>query len=196
MTGAGAVMWRWRSNPLRRTSDTVEAWTRLLLGVFLLLAAPLACVVAVEATYHHEQDRAGRQRSSRTPVRATLIGSAPAENVYTERGVVGTKGKAVVRWSVRGHEKTGIAAVTADSLSGTVTTIWVDRSDRVTAAPLDSGAVVARSAGAGVATFAGVVIAVLGVRLVVGRIGFRRRLTEWDRAWADVEPQWASRRAP
>ena len=141
MTGAGAVMWRWRSNPLQ----------------------------------------------------ATLIGSAPTEDLYTVRGVVGAKGKAVVRWSVRGHEKTGTAAVTVDGLSGTVATIWVDRRNRVTAAPLDHGAVVARSAGAGVAAFAGVVIAVLGVRLVVGRIGYRRRLIEWDRAWADVEPQWAHR---
>ncbi|MEV6538806.1 hypothetical protein [Streptomyces sp. NPDC051665] len=193
MTGAGAAMWRWRSNPLRRTSDTVEAWTRLLLGVLLLLAAPLACAVAVQATYHHEQDRAEQQRSSRNPVQATLIGSAPTQDLYTVRGVVGAKGKAVVRWSVRGHEKTGIAAVTADSLSGTVTTIWVDRDNRITAAPLDPGAVVARSALAGAAAFAGVIIAVLGVRLAVGRIGFRRRLTEWDRAWADVEPQWAHR---
>ncbi|MFE2422693.1 hypothetical protein [Streptomyces hokutonensis] len=193
MTGAGAVMWRWRSNPLRRTPDIVEAWTRLLLGVFLLLAAPLACVVAVEATYHHEQDRAEQQRSSWTPVQVTLIGSAPRENLYTERGVVGTKGKAVVRWSVRGHKKTGIATVTADSLRGTVTTIWVDRHNRVTAAPLDPGSVVARSALAGAAMFVGVIISVLGVRLAVGRIGFRRRLIEWDRAWADVEPQWAHR---
>ncbi|WP_234336884.1 hypothetical protein [Streptomyces xylophagus] len=51
----------------------------------------------------------------------------------------------------------------------------------------------ARSAGAGVAAFAGVIVSVLGVRLVVGRIGFRRRLTEWDRAWAEVEPQWVHR---
>jgi hypothetical protein len=116
MTRAGAVMWRWRSNPLRRTSDTVEAWTRLLLGV----------LPRRTCTRDGNHDL-GRSRN------------------------------------------------------------------RVISAPLDHGAVVARSAGAGVAAFAGVIVAGLGVRLVVGRIGFRRRLIEWDRAWADVEPQWTHR---
>ncbi|WP_405855642.1 hypothetical protein OG407_05835 [Streptomyces sp. NBC_01515] len=193
MTGAGAAMWRWRSNPLRRTSDRIEAWTRLLLGVLLLFAAPLACVLAVQAMYHHEQDRAEQQRGSRDPVQAKLIGSTPTEDLYTVRGVVGAKGKAVAHWSVRGREKTGIATVTVDSLSGTVITIWVDRRNRVTSAPLGPGGIVARSVLAGVAAFVGVIVSVLGVRLAVGRLGFRRRLIEWDRAWADIEPRWAHR---
>ncbi|GAA1365998.1 Rv1733c family protein [Streptomyces beijiangensis] len=193
MTATGAVMWRWRSNPLRRTSDTVEAWTGLLLALLLLLAAPLACVMAVQTTYHRGQATADNQRESRHPVQATLIESAPAANLHAERGAVGTKGKAAVRWSTQGSERTGIAIVAAGSPSGTVTTIWVDRHDRVTSAPLDSTDVAARSAGAGFAAIAGVILSVLGIRVSVGRMCFRRRLTEWDRAWADTEPQWAHR---
>ncbi|MGW1162369.1 Rv1733c family protein [Streptomyces sp. NPDC002513] len=183
--GTGAWLWRWRRNPLRRSSDRLEAWLVLGIWAFVLLAGVLGGRTAAGAV---DQSLAAHRARSHA-ARAVLTQDAartPAELPGHIDG--GTWAK--VRWTVSGAPHTGLVKVTPDAKAGAAITVWTDPSGDLVSRPAsaDQARAQARFVGAlaGMGAAGGVLVC---GRLLRRRLD-RRRMAAWDREWEWVGPQW------
>ncbi|MEU3852894.1 hypothetical protein [Streptomyces sp. NPDC029554] len=186
--------WRWRRSPLRRRSDVVEAWTVLVAAVLILVGAPL--VGAAAASWAHGEARTVslQQRAERHAVRAEVIGER-SRSLPTMQGGGRHAHRTTVRWSEPGEgTRTATARVPAGARQGDVVDVWFDAHGRSVAPPVDGRAVRQHGLTMGTCAAGGVVLLVLLGLGAVRRVALRRRLAEWERAWALTEPQWTHRR--
>ncbi|MGP2440347.1 Rv1733c family protein [Streptomyces sp. JW3] len=187
--------WRWRRNPLRRRSDVIEAWTVLVVAVLLLVGAP--AVGAAVAWWAHGQARAvaAEQRAERRQVRAEVIGATPETLPSVQAGGQHSY-RATVRWSEPGEApRTTAARLPARTRHGETVDVWLDARGRSVPPPADAATVWRHAVTMGVCATAGSAATVLLGHCAVRRVALRRRMTEWDRAWARTEPQWSHRDA-
>lgn len=184
--GTKVRLWRWRRNPLRRRSDTMEAWVLLATGLAIAIAAP----VTGAATAWTVQDVLDRQRLDRHSTTAVLTGDVPAVRAYLGGGTV----RAAVRWTAPdGTIRVGDAEVRAGLKAGDRATVWTDDRGVLTDEPTSPAEVEAQAGLSGALAAGGV----CGV-LLTGSWAVRRRLDthragEWERTWAEVGPQWTRR---
>ncbi|MFE9673982.1 hypothetical protein ACFYO5_07670 [Streptomyces sp. NPDC006259] len=175
--GPRVWLWRWRRNPLKRRSDTVEAW--VVLGSWVLT---VVCGVLAGWTAAGSVERSlARERVEWRPVAGRLTERAPGEagahsgeRVWAEVGWTGPDGSA----------HTGQVRVVPGSAAGTTVTVWTDRRGRLVTEP--ATAAQARVRASLVGGLAGVTVAVLpcaGGRWLRGRLE-RRRLDGWAVEWA------------
>ncbi|MGW1255661.1 Rv1733c family protein [Streptomyces sp. NPDC002513] len=177
-------LWRWRSNPIRRRDDVLEAWLLLAVGALMAIGGTLAAVVTAHAAH---QDFA-QQRAERTPVLAVLLTDVPR----TVPSGVGTDlASAEVRWTASdGSAHRGTTLVSTGKKAGSTVRIWIDGQGEASTPPLapTRAAVEAGLLGASAA------LGVSGVVYGAGRVGRRwldrRRIEQWDREWTLVGPQW------
>ncbi|WP_246113614.1 Rv1733c family protein [Streptomyces montanus] len=180
-------LWRWRSNPLRRHDDIVEAWIVLAMGTVIALGGVLAGLAAAHATY----DFLAQQRAGRHDVQAVLLERTP-EVVVTEAGAGNARFRAKVRWTAAdGTTRTGTAMVDAGRKAGAMVQVWTDNQGNLTTEPttVAEASVFAGYAGTAAA------LAVGGVTYAAGRVTRwrldQRRYDQWAREWRLVGPQWA-----
>jgi hypothetical protein len=179
------------ANPLRRRTDKIATSLAALLLVLFLVGAPL---LAIAAYSWAGRVGAAEQRAERSwhVVSAVLLKSAPASNSFAS----GLFGYAWVpaRWAApSGQARTGNIAVEVGMAAGRTVQIWVDGAGRPTDFPLTDRAVHARATTVALmATL--VLLAVLSFLAWAGRkLLDRRRLADWELAWAIVGPQWTKR---
>ncbi|MFE6282094.1 hypothetical protein [Streptomyces sp. NPDC057877] len=184
-------LWRWRSNPLRRPSDRMEAWFLLTVWVGALLGAVLTGWVTQTAT----MDSLAASRSAAERVSA----------VVTQMPLGGTEGKvtvetysdqawAQVRWTADdGTAHTGAAWIDAEAAVGTSVTVWTNGADKVIPEPVGGSQAERQAVLLGV--LAGLAVAAVG--LSGGHLALRRlenrSVAGWETEWALVEPQWRKR---
>ncbi|WP_329267774.1 Rv1733c family protein [Streptomyces sp. NBC_01451] len=179
-------LWRWRSNPLRRPDDIVEAWIVLIVWTAVALGGTLAGLVAGQSV----AESLARQRDGRHSVPAVLLEDTPAV-VVTEAGSDRPQVLAKVRWTAADDSaQTGEAKVDTGREGGSGVTIWLDGQGRPTTEPTTPGqaTVYAGYAGTAVALGVGGLTYAAG-RVVRGRLD-RRRIDQWGREWDEVGPQW------
>ncbi len=183
-------LWRWRSNPLRRRSDLVEAWLLLATLVLALLGGLFAGLAAAGAVGTALDDRRERSR----PVQAVLVENArdAAPAPVSEDGDGGVWAK--VRWTAPdGTARTGRAEVEPGSRAGTDVTVWNDDSGRLVSAPPEGAEAGFQIAMAGIMVSIGTGgLVLLGGWAVRSRLQ-RRVLAEWEAEWRQVEPTWRKR---
>ncbi|MGA5207674.1 hypothetical protein [Streptomyces variegatus] len=187
--------WRWRRSPLRRRSDLVEAWTVLLVAVLILVGAPLAGTAAARWAHDEARSVSMEQRAERHRVRAEVVGrngdSLPSVQAGGQHAY-----RVTVRWTEPGEgTRTATARVPADTRQGETVDVWFDDRGRNVLPPVDETAVWQHTLTIGTCAAGGAVLVVLFGHFLVRRVALRRRLAEWDRAWARTEPQWTHRRA-
>ncbi|GGL67473.1 hypothetical protein GCM10010095_60540 [Streptomyces anthocyanicus] len=185
----------WRRNPLRRRSDVVEAWTKVLVALLLFVAAP--ALGAATAWWGHGQAQAivAEQRAERHHVRATVVDRTPGTLSTGELGGQHTY-RATVHWKAPdGTEKSTTARVPADTRHGDTVDVWLDSRGQSVPPPSDSAEIWQHSATIGSFTTIGTVLTVLLAHRAVRAVAMRHRMAEWDRDWALTEPQWSHRRA-
>ncbi|MDX3347311.1 hypothetical protein PV368_17990 [Streptomyces sp. ME02-6979A] len=185
----------WRRNPLRRRSDVVEAWTKVLVALLLFVAAP--ALGAATALWGHGQAQAivAEQRAERHHVRATVVDRTPGTLSTGELGGQHTY-RATVHWKAPdGTEKSTTARVPADTRHGDTVDVWLDSRGQSVPPPSDSAEIWQHSATIGSFTTIGTVLTVLLAHRAVRAVAMRHRMAEWDRDWALTEPQWTHRRA-
>ena len=177
-------------NPLRRCTDKIAAWAAAMLLAVFLIGAPLLSVAAVGWA-----GRAGAadQRAERSwhQVPAVLLQAPPARAVA---GAISGFLRVRARWTAPdGRARTGQIPVSTGMAAGRTVPLWVDAAGSPAGPPLKRRAVVADEVAAAV-----VVTAALGMVLSclawAGRwVLDRRRLADWEVAWASVGPQWTKR---
>ncbi|MEU3146725.1 MULTISPECIES: hypothetical protein [unclassified Streptomyces] len=185
-------LWRWRSNPLRRRSDLVEAWL-LLAGLLLTLFAGAVTGLATAGAV--DRSLAERRAQSRT-VPAVLVEDAAGTlpSPVTEDGSGDGRVWVKVRWTAPdGTSRTGRAETEPGDRAGSVVTVWTNDAGRLVSEP--PGGADARfqtvMAGLTVAAATGGTV-VLGGWFVRSRTQ-QRRAQEWEAEWRLVEPTWRKR---
>ncbi|WP_406438051.1 hypothetical protein OHB14_55945 [Streptomyces sp. NBC_01613] len=182
--------WRWRSNPLRRHSDVVEAWIVLAAWTVATVGAVAAGVVGAQAVEHAvEQDRADRR-----PVSAVLVKTVPGSGRDVVTGIRYDRVRGTVHWTdVRDGKRTvrtGMVDVKPSAKPGSEVPAWTDGHGRLVSAPVTSVEASTRVvlAGSGAALATGLVV-LGGGRLV--RLRVQRRATErWGAEWERVGREW------
>ncbi|MYS13259.1 hypothetical protein [Streptomyces sp. SID4982] len=182
-------MWQWRSNPLKRCEDVVEAWLVLLVWVVAVIGGAAAGALTAQAT----TGLLAQQRAHRHAVHAVLLADARRSGTGPWSGRILVE--APVRWqALDGAARTGHALVDSGLRAGARVVVWQDEWGRLAPARPANPTESALEAG-----FFG-----LGAALAVGAAGYgvgalgrvlldRRRLARWDREWNLVEPRWARR---
>jgi hypothetical protein len=181
-------------NPLRRASDRAEAWIRAGLLVIFLIAGPIAAIAAGQWTAHAAS--AGTSGTSGQPhaARAVLLQQAitPAHPAPAVRHVqVWVR----ARWeSAGGSARTGEVPAPAGAPAGTVVTIWLNASGRVTGPP-QPGVAASAAVMTAVMTLAIMAFALLATLRLLQRFLNWRRLAAWEAAWRATGPRWTDHRS-
>ena len=179
------------ANPLRRRTDKIATWLMAQVLVVVLVGAPL---FAIAAFTWAARVGAAEQRAERSwrEVPAVLLRSAPAPDSFAG-GVFGYSW-VPARWTApNGQVRSGNIPVELGLTAGRKVRLWVDAAGRPTDAPLTHRTIVARAATAAAIGTTGLLIALSCLALIVRWLLDRRRLTDWELAWAIVGPQWTKR---
>jgi hypothetical protein len=188
-------LWRWRGNPLRRTTDLVEAWLALVALVLVLVVAPLAGAAVGALTQDALQRVVREQRHARHEVVATVgrrLDHSPLDPDPETATGRDAHSRVLASWpgpdgTVRhGAVPTGLE----EPHRGDHFTLWTDARGRPVARPLDSVTATTHAVLAGfgsAAAAAGLIEG--GRRLLVWRM-VRRRYARLDRAWEKAGPDW------
>jgi len=180
-------------NPLRRTSDRVEAAIVATALIVFLVGAPLVALFAghwaAAAAHRVQRD----QQGSWHQVTAVLLANA-SSTVDIGYGAVDTS-EVRARWTMPdGTVRTGDVSAPAAARKGSTVRIWVDQSGAVTGPPLRP------QQATGQAVLATVVAPfVLGTVLICAtslalQLLDRRRLAAWDADWQATGPRWNTHR--
>ncbi|MFC7307844.1 hypothetical protein ACFQVC_26915 [Streptomyces monticola] len=188
-------LWRWRHNPLRRTTDLTEAWVALVAAALIAVAAPLAGSVAGALAQDAMHRSVQAQHENRHQVRATVERSVtqppmdPDPETSSDRD--GHR-RVIANWTAPdGSRHTGTVMATLDAAEpGDRFTLWTDAVGRIVARPMDTSTATTHAVLAGLGVAAAVGAAVEGARrLVVWRL-VRKRYAGWDSEWAQAGPDW------
>jgi hypothetical protein len=177
-------------NPLRRRTDKIATWLMAQFLVAVLIGAPL---LGIAAFTWAGRAGAAEQRAERSwrEVPAVLLRSVPAPDSFA--GVFGYSW-APARWTApNGQVRSGDIPVEVGPAAGRKVLLWVDAAGRPTDAPLTHRAVMARAATAAAVVTAVLLIVLSCLALIVRWLLDRRRLADWELAWAIVGPQWTKR---
>ncbi|MFE7275246.1 hypothetical protein [Streptomyces sp. NPDC057623] len=188
-------LWRWRDNPLRRTTDLVEAWVALAALLLILVVTPLAGSLVGGLAQDALQESVREQHTSRHVVTATVIrelDGSPLDadpEAATGRDI---RTRVEAHWTAPdGTPHQGSVITSLDTpQAGDRFRMWTDPQGRTVARPLDSATAATHAvlAGFGAALLA-VGLIEGGRRLVVWRM-VRRRYERWDQAWDKAGPDW------
>ncbi|MCX4993105.1 hypothetical protein [Streptomyces sp. NBC_00568] len=181
-------LWRWRSNPLRRRDDIVEAW--IVLAVWMVFA--VGGSVAGLVTAHAADEVFAAQRAERQRVPAVLLNDVPLS--FPAIGGTSDRRTTTVRWTASdGSTRTGRTQVDTGLEAGSTVTVWQDGHGRLTSAPLSATEAAIESGLLGVGAAAGLAGLVFGAGAVVRWQLDRHRIDEWSREWDQVGPRWGHR---
>lgn len=163
--------------------------------VLLLVVAPLAGVVAAWWAHGDARAMARDREADRRHVRAEVVDRASRATPLVQGGRQPTA-EATVRWTdpERGR-RTATARVPAGTRTGETVDVWLDARGRTVTPPPGTTAVWQNTITIGVCATGGAVAVILFAHTVVRHGAMRRRLAEWDQAWARAEPEWTGRRA-
>ncbi|MET9392900.1 hypothetical protein ABZY20_21305 [Streptomyces sp. NPDC006624] len=174
--------WRWRSNPLRRRVDVVEAWVVLAGWVCALLGGAVAGLAAAGAVGQAVE----RQRAGSHEVRAVLVRDAPGPS--PDRAASDQRVWGAVRWTAPdGSVHRDRARVPPRAPAGSTIPVWVDRGGDPTSPPVSDGEAWLHTGmgGALAGAFAGGVL--LGAARLA-RLGLDRlRMAQWDAEWERID---------
>ncbi|OIJ90041.1 hypothetical protein BIV25_32570 [Streptomyces sp. MUSC 14] len=181
-------LWRWRSNPLRRHSDVIEAWIILATWVFALLCGAVAGLAAA-----HNADAAFSARRAHVHAVHAVITDDAARTTASGTGYDDGRVWATVRWTdAHGAVHTDRAKVDPGAPAGSRITVWTNSANRVASPPVTGAAADLQSAltGALVAPTVGAAVWVVGWGVRTRLI--RRRMAEWDEEWKQIGPRWGN----
>jgi hypothetical protein len=185
---------RWPDhNPLRRTSDRVEAAIVAATLVLFLAGAPLLGLFAWHWAHAAALHAQHRQQASWHRVSAVLLADARPVVDIGYGGVAGSEVEA--RWTAPdGTRRTGDVPAPAAARAGSTVHIWVDESGAQTGPPLRSQQAAGQAVLASVlAPFALGTVLLCAASLAVYLLD-RHRMAAWAADWRVTGPRWNSHR--
>ncbi|NYV77238.1 hypothetical protein [Streptomyces sp. UH6] len=194
--GAIRGIWRWRGNPLRRTTDLVEAWAALVALLLMVFGAPLAGLLAGSVAHDTLTRTAGRQHAARHRVTATVLDtSTVVVPVSADAGTATERDgrrRVFAAWTApdgtqrRAHTWTNLR----NPEPGRRFAVWTDARGTPVARPLDAGEVALQAGLAGIGAALLTTAIAESARRVTLRQLTLRRYERLDRAWERAGPDW------
>ncbi|MFF7529212.1 hypothetical protein ACFZB2_08985 [Streptomyces bobili] len=187
-------LWRWRHNPLRRTTDLVEAWVALTALLLILLVAPVLGSVVGTLAQDTLQQAVREQRHSRHQVTATVVRKLEGSVLEADPEAAGreSRTRVLADWTAPDgtpHHGTVLAGLKAPR-RGDHFPLWTDTHGRLVARPLDAATATTHAVIAGFGAALLTAGLVESVRRLVMRSMVRRRYARWDQAWDRAGPDW------
>ena len=188
-------LWRWRHNPLRRTSDLVEAWVALVALLLILIAAPVVGSLVGRVAQDALQQSVQEQRTARHLVTATVVRKLDRSPLDTDPETSSSRdlrSRVLADWTApdgTAHHATALAALKSPH-HGDHFKIWTDTHGRPVARPLDSATATTHAVLAGFGAALLTTGAVEGARRMIVWRMVRRRYARWDQAWDRAGPDW------
>ena len=183
----------WGRNPLRRTSDRIEALLSLLLLGLMLVVGPWAAFRAAHAAYRDNVRTTAWQIRHRFQVDAVLLEDARQETGDSSSPPP-EKVPAIAQWTgVDATVHTGAVFADNGSRAGTAVRIWIDDRSLVSGPPSRSSP---RTDAAAVAllVLGGIAGGLAGIRRIIRWQLDRRRIRAWQLEWTTVGPDWTRQR--
>jgi hypothetical protein len=180
-------------NPLRRTTDRVEAALLITFLAVFLACAPLLGAATWHWAHAAAQHAEREQRATSHQVSAVLLQSAPPPVLAASAtsSVAGVR----AQWMVPGGAaRTGDVPVPGGMKAGNTVTVWIDRAGQLTGPPLSPAQVTGQAAQAAATASALLALVLAGALLLARRALNRRRLAAWDVGWSAFGPRWTSSR--
>lgn len=182
---SAARLWRWRSNPLRRRVDVVEAWI-ILMAWLCAVAGGLAAAWVAGSTADEGYDR---MRATHRPVPAVVV--RPAKSQAATGPTSHRRVRATVRWTgTDGQAHTATTQVKRGATPGQSVRVWTNAHGRLTAKPLSPANALFQSAMVGLTAAGGagvvVLLVVQGLQACLGR----RRMRLWAEDWERADGRW------
>ncbi|MFF1640708.1 hypothetical protein ACFVXA_24395 [Streptomyces sp. NPDC058246] len=184
----GVKMWRWRRNPLRRSTDRVEAWAVLISGLVLVVGAPVVGVATgMTVTASGPRPPADWHRVS-----AVLTQKAPAPSTPSEVNNSNYEQvKAAVQWhAADGSSHRGFTWVRPNSAAGSRTTIWLDDAGMLREDPVQEVQTQSRALALGTAAATGTAALAVGAYALVRVRLSKRNASQVEREWGVIGPEW------
>jgi hypothetical protein len=183
----------WGRNPMRRTSDRVEAWSTLVLVTAMLVVAPWVASRAAHSVYRDDVRTTAWETQHRVQVDAVLLQDARKDPSH-DGSPPARSAPAIARWSGRDATvHTGTVYADEGTRAGQTIRIWID--DRgFLAGPPGRRSPSSDAAMAAVLTMAGIAAGLAGIRRIIGWQLDRRRMRAWQLEWMSVGPGWSRRR--
>ncbi|MFF8730506.1 hypothetical protein ACF073_29110 [Streptomyces sp. NPDC015171] len=188
-------LWRWRHNPLRRATDTAEAWLALAALLLIAVAAPVAGCLAGFTAQDSLQRSVRHQQHARHIVTATVVrdlGGALPEPDPESSSAREARSRVLADWTAPdGTPRRGpVLADLKSPHAGDHFRLWTDPHGRIATRPLDSATATTHAvlAGFGAALLTAALVET-GRRVAVWRL-VRRRYAGWDQAWDRAGPDW------
>ncbi|MFX0577860.1 hypothetical protein [Nocardia nepalensis] len=177
--------WRrrpWRSTPLMRGSDRIEALVWLIAVIVMLVAVPVAGAAGT-AGYTAAASRIRVENATKVSVPASIT-AAPERIVTVDAyGAATERFEATVRWNQGGRAGTTTTGVSGKSAPGDEVRVWLDADGKATTPPVRP----VNAANSGVGIGLTVLVTIWGGALVsgfgVGRLLRARRYAALDREW-------------
>lgn len=180
-----ARLWRWRSNPLRRRVDVVEAW--IILAAWLCAVA--GGLVAAWVTGSRADEGYDRMRAEHRPVAAVVVKAANSQ--ATTGPTSQRRVRATVRWTdADGHTHTGATRVKAGVSPGDRVGVWTNPQNHLTAEPPSPTSAMFQSAMVGLTAAGGTgVVVLIGLQGLKAGLG-RHRMHLWADDWEQADRRW------
>ncbi|MDI3404739.1 Rv1733c family protein [Streptomyces cavernicola] len=189
-----AGLWRWRHNPLRRTTDLVEALVALAAALLIAVAAPFVGSVAGGLTQDALHQAVQAQHENRHKVTATVVRTVTQPPVDPDPETATARDghrRVVANWTAPdGSQRSGTVTAGAIASPGDRIPLWTDETGRPAARPMDSGTATVHAVLAGLGVAAAAAATIEGVRRLVLWRMVCRRYADWDREWAASGPDW------
>jgi hypothetical protein len=169
----------------------VQAWIALALTVAVLAATPPAMVLVGTTVHDSLQQTADEQARSRHRTTAVLLHDAPRHPEPGSQEDRHTRYPVKVRFTdPTGHPQTATTEVRPGLPAKSTVQVWTTDTGRITDPPMTAKQIRSRTIGSAGTAGAGVVITGALAYATAARALDRRRLADWERAWAQTAPRW------
>lgn len=180
-------------NPMRRSSDRIQAIVRAGLVAVFLVSAPLVITGVAHETYVSGLRAAQEQAAAWHPVPARVLRGTPLVAAWVSPAR--PPWRLSVRWArPNGSSQIGQVTRAGEAKTGSTVTVWTDRQGRLAHHPVSRGQAADQAFRAAIITSIALALLLATAGRAISLILDRRRLASWETDWAAVEPQWTHRR--
>ncbi|MEU2159971.1 hypothetical protein [Streptomyces sp. NPDC019208] len=146
--GRRLPLWRWRRNPLRRTTDLLQGWIGLCLVLAVVATAPAAMRAAGGTAHRHYERIAHEQARVRHHIPAVLVHDVPRHPEPGSAEARETLYPAQVRFTdPEGNPRTAETDVAPGLPAHSTVQIWTDADGTLADPPLAPGRIRSHSMG-------------------------------------------------
>ncbi len=183
----------WDRNPMRRSTDRLQAIARAVLLAAFLVGAPIVTIYVSHGIYVSGLRTQRAQAAAWHRVPAHILRVTPIAPAW--RHAPGPTTLCSLRWTrPDGASQTGEITSAGNPVAGSTMTVWIDETGRLTHPPLSRAEVIDQAFHAAVVIPVALALLLAAISRVVSLMLDKHRLACWEADWTAVEPQWTGRR--